>query len=619
MSINFKKKSASLVPTPSDIHVQLFVDSDGLPKIKDNTGTVTSLSQSAVMVLTEQLASPSAESNKFKLYAKDVAGNTELFAIDSDGNEIRVTFDGNATAGALVGATGVVSVSSATAPTVGQTLTATSATTATWQTPAAGGPAGGGLGGNYPDPTVVALGTTGADVNVALAAPPSVGQTLIATSATTATWQTPAGPTGTAGGDLGGTYPNPTVERLGTTGAAVNIGLAAPPSTGQALIATSATTAVWSAQSVAISTGVSGLGAGIAAFLATPSSANLATAVSDETGSGALVLASSPTLVTPNLGTPSTLILTSATGRASSSQTADQIATTGTAVTISSTGPSTGQVLTATSTTGANWQTPAGGSSDPVSEFWAIPSTPHANDREFLVTPPGWSLFKVGTGLGTALGTLTSPTAGTPNFSVGLTTGQTRILANPTQKRSWVVWDSFVENQAWFYGYSITLGALQLFRARINTLNALSGPSAANGGMFQLCCVANSGGVPNFSTGSAFRMGWQPGSGTMPIVNGFHNAGSPGTNATSVDLADGLNSDCEFVLKTDSADGYAFTRTAGCTLSYGVLNGIVTLLGGAGATVWVGFLWNPVASIATGGRIFSADYIRQQDDNLFYG
>ena len=53
-----------------------------------------------------------------------------------------------------------------------------------------------------------------------------------------------------------------------------------------------------------ISTGVSGLGTGIATFLATPSSANLATAVTDETGSGALVFATSPTLVTPALGTP---------------------------------------------------------------------------------------------------------------------------------------------------------------------------------------------------------------------------------------------------------------------------------------------------------------------------
>ena len=43
--------------------------------------------------------------------------------------------------------------------------------------------------------------------------------------------------------------------------------------------------------------------AGIQAFLATPSSANLRTAMTDETGTGLLVFATSPTLVTPILGT----------------------------------------------------------------------------------------------------------------------------------------------------------------------------------------------------------------------------------------------------------------------------------------------------------------------------
>lgn len=63
-----------------------------------------------------------------------------------------------------------------------------------------------------------------------------------------------------------------------------------------------------------VSTGISGLGTGIATWLATPSSANLAAAVTDETGSGALVFATSPSLVTPDLGTPSAVVLTNGTG-----------------------------------------------------------------------------------------------------------------------------------------------------------------------------------------------------------------------------------------------------------------------------------------------------------------
>jgi len=61
-------------------------------------------------------------------------------------------------------------------------------------------------------------------------------------------------------------------------------------------------------------TGISSFGAGVATFLGTPSSANLAAAVTDETGTGALVFATSPTLVTPALGTPSSGTLTNATG-----------------------------------------------------------------------------------------------------------------------------------------------------------------------------------------------------------------------------------------------------------------------------------------------------------------
>lgn len=64
-------------------------------------------------------------------------------------------------------------------------------------------------------------------------------------------------------------------------------------------------------------TGITSLGSGVATWLGTPSSANLAAAVTDETGTGSLVFANSPTLVTPNLGTPSTLVGTNITGTAS--------------------------------------------------------------------------------------------------------------------------------------------------------------------------------------------------------------------------------------------------------------------------------------------------------------
>lgn len=61
-------------------------------------------------------------------------------------------------------------------------------------------------------------------------------------------------------------------------------------------------------------TGITSFGSGIATFLGTPSSANLAAALTDETGSGSAVFATSPTLVTPILGTPQSATLTNATG-----------------------------------------------------------------------------------------------------------------------------------------------------------------------------------------------------------------------------------------------------------------------------------------------------------------
>jgi hypothetical protein len=83
-------------------------------------------------------------------------------------------------------------------------------------------------------------------------------------------------------------------------------------------------------------TGITALGTGVATFLGTPSSANFAAALTDETGTGSVVLATSPTLVTPVLGvatatsingttipTSATLVKTSDTGTVTSTMILD--------------------------------------------------------------------------------------------------------------------------------------------------------------------------------------------------------------------------------------------------------------------------------------------------------
>lgn len=82
------------------------------------------------------------------------------------------------------------------------------------------------------------------------------------------------------------------------TALAVNVGTAGAFVVNGGALGTPSSGTLTSCTGLPISTGVSGLGANVATFLATPSSANLASAVTDETGSGSLVFSTAPTFGT---------------------------------------------------------------------------------------------------------------------------------------------------------------------------------------------------------------------------------------------------------------------------------------------------------------------------------
>jgi hypothetical protein len=165
-------------------------------------------------------------------------------------------------------ALGGVSVSNT--PTTGQVLTATSTSAAEWATPSGGGGA-------------TNLGYTASSTNGVVTSDTGTDATLPLSDGTNAGLLSPA-----------------QHAKLAGIGAGANVTSVA----GKTGVVTLAAADVSGAASTA---------SNLSQFAST-TSAQLAGVISDETGSGALVFATSPTLVTPALGTPSSLVLTNATG-----------------------------------------------------------------------------------------------------------------------------------------------------------------------------------------------------------------------------------------------------------------------------------------------------------------
>jgi len=166
---------------------------------------------------------------------------------------------------------------------------------------------------------------------------------------------------------------------------------------------------------------------GFDTFTTTPSSANLASLVTGETGSGALVFGTSPTLTTPALGTPSALVLTNATGLSGSAVSGGTFgAVNGSALTaLNGTQVTTGTVAAARiADLSATYLTLAAGAAayQPLdADLTALAGLSGTNNIYYRSGAATWTPVTVGTGLNFNAGTLSASSTGGTVTNVALT------------------------------------------------------------------------------------------------------------------------------------------------------------------------------------------------------
>ena len=328
---------------------------------------------------------------------QDPAGDVTLNGVQSLTNKTITNNTNNVTArGLFTGSgTGTVSTFAATAPSAGQVITATSATTATWQTPAGGDVTLNGvqtltnktMTSSTNDLTARGIfSDSGSNTVSVFASPnPTSGQIITATGASTATWQTPqvtlTGTEAFSNKTMTSSTNNVTSRGMftGSGTGTVSTFAATAPSLGQVLTATGASTATWQDTGDVTLNGVQTLtnktitdntnNVNSRALFVNSGAGTVSTYAAAVPSSGQVLTATGATTATwQNTGDVTLNGVQTLTNKTITDNTNDVTARglftgsgTGTVSTFAATAPSAGQVITATSATTATWQTPASG------------------------------------------------------------------------------------------------------------------------------------------------------------------------------------------------------------------------------------------------------------------